>query len=128
MRIYVAASQHDWQRARDAMASLRTFGHTITHDWTGEVEHHAAIAPREDELRLYAEQDFEGVRSCDAILALTPPWKSWGCGLWTELGIALAMGKLCIVTGPRCDANIFARLCTRVGTDLEGLAILEGMT
>ncbi len=124
MRVYVAASQHDWQRARDVMDACTRAGHTVSHDWTCEVEDHLTRPATEGELYRYATVDKRGVGRADVLLALTPERADWGCALWTELGFALARHMRCIVTGPRRDANIFSRLCERYETDAEGLDAL----
>ena len=124
MRVYVAASQHDWLRARRVMRDLEAAGLTVSHDWTIQVEEHLGQDPDEDTKRWCAEMDYQGVRDADALLVLTPLWKQWGAGLWTELGIALAMGKLIVVTGPRRDSNIFTQLAVRVSSDQDGIMTL----
>ncbi len=107
------------------MGLLRAEGVEISHDWTREVVAHQDRPASDEELRCYATLDYDGVAEADVLLALTPPYKDWGCALWTELGIALAMGKMCLVTGPLRDRNIFAHLCFRYETDDEAIAVLR---
>lgn len=121
MRIYVAGSQHDWPRARHVMDELTRRGHVISHDWTCEVEDHATTPATPEELIHYAKLDLAGVQTAHIVLCLTPERKDWGRGLWTEMGIGLALNKRVIVTGPGRDWNIFASLCERYSTDEEGI-------
>ncbi len=120
-RVYVAASQHEYQRARKAMFELRFAGCTVSHDWTLEVEAHRFIKPSEDQLFEYALSDYRGVAECDVLLVLTPEREDWGKGMWTELGIALDRFKRCIVTGPGRDSNVFTRMAERYETDQDGV-------
>lgn len=120
-KVYVAASQHDYLRARYAMSELKLAGFTITHDWTVEVEEHRDRPGSDDELYEAAQLDFRGVVDCDVLLVLTPVRQDWGCAMWTELGIALDRLKRCIITGPQRDRNIFARFGERYEYDRDGI-------
>jgi hypothetical protein len=121
VNVYVASSQHEHARAQAVMARARAAGCTVTHDWTVEV----TTTPATTDAERYdaACADHMGVVDADAIIVLGPERKDWGCAMWTELGIALAMGKLCIVVGG--ERNIFSHLCIRALNDDVALQILE---
>jgi hypothetical protein len=123
-RVYVAAAQEDWPRARAAMHVLRAAGCIITADWTDEVESHVGAPATTAQLREYGRRDRDGVRSAHIVLCLTPDSKDKGCGLYGELAIGVDRGKRVIVTGPNRDRSIFAHLeeAERYETDLEGVA------
>lgn len=126
VKVYVAASQHEYQRARKAMFELRFAGCEITHDWTVEVGDFPATT--DDDRYEAARADFIGVVQADVILLLTPDRPDWGCAMYTELGIGLALDRRCIIVGPQRDRNIFAYLCERYETDQDGIdAIVEAM-
>jgi hypothetical protein len=125
-RVYVAASQHEYKRARAAMFELRFAGCTITHDWTLEVEAHRYIEPSEVELQRYALADYRGVVDCDVLLVLTPERPDWGKGMHTELGIALDRHRRIVVTGPGRCSNVFMYLCERYATDQDGIDAIVG--
>jgi hypothetical protein len=126
LRVYVAASQHEYKRARAAMFELRFAGCTISHDWTLEVGNYPATS--DDQKHEAAIADYRGVVECDVLLVLTPEREDWGCAMYTELGIALDRFKRCIIVGPQRERNIFAYLCERYVTDQDGIdAIVEEM-
>lgn len=124
--VYVAAAQEDYKRARAAMTLLRYLGCNITHDWTREVEEHADAPATPVELARYACLDREGVTAAEVVLVLSPNTKDKGCGVWAELGIAVAQAKRVVITGPLRDRCIFGAFATKYETDLEGvLALVE---
>jgi nucleoside 2-deoxyribosyltransferase len=111
VRIYVAGgSDERIEVARHAIDMLIKNGFTVTHDWT-RCEGYDRIHT-DDERRAWAGLDVEGVRSADVVWAMAPAEKSEGTA--TEIGIALALGKLLIVSGPRARGNIFATLAAQI--------------
>lgn len=125
-RVYVAAAMEDFERARAAMALLRLLGCEVTHDWTDDVEAHQATPPTREELIRYALLDRTGVEDAHVLLVLTPETKDKGCGMWAELGMAIAQAKRIVITGPLRDRCIFGAFAHKHASDLEGvLAVVE---
>jgi hypothetical protein len=127
MRVYVATNFARATLARAVMTTLEQDGHVITHDWTGE----NAAGKSGDELARYLQrcaiQDFSGVRRCQVLVVLNHPQ---GRGMFVEVGIALALGKIVLVVGPSMAECIFYAMaqCIHVETvaDIAGaLAALE---
>jgi hypothetical protein len=89
MKVYIAGSSREIERARSAMAAVRVMGHIITHDWTADLD---AVGRPDHELsreecQPYAIRDLEAVASAEVFLFLHPVTESTGA--WTELGYAL---------------------------------------
>lgn len=107
MKIYVAAASKELERAKNVMCKLRGFGHTITHDWTVEVEKYKNEIPSDDILTQCAENDYQGVFSATALVLLSPEIQNITIGAWTELGVALALHKTIFISG-NADKCIFS--------------------
>jgi nucleoside 2-deoxyribosyltransferase len=126
MRVYVASAYEDFARARAVMAALRERGIDISHDWTTNVDAYPTDdAPAELKAQ-HAREDLDGVLTADAVLVLTNDDKAKGCGMWIELGAALALGKYAVITGGQRRRSIFAEL-TRVHvveSDAVGVSVL----
>lgn len=121
-RIYVASACEDMQRARSVMTALRARGHEITFDWTPHVE---AFGSGGGPRRQNAERDLDGVRRAEVVLVLAPAEKHVGCGMWIELGAALALAKRAVITGVLRDRTIFSDLAeARFATDEEAIEYL----
>lgn len=100
MRVYVAASSKQLDRARAAMAQLRAAGHTVTHDWPTIIEARGTANPldaTDDERWDWAIDDLEGVKAADVLWFLVPAEE--GAGAFVELGYALAIKKPVICSG-----------------------------
>lgn len=76
MKIYVAASSRDLNRARTVMRALEAAGHTIALDWTLTMDEAAANGWKTDRdvpddfaIRC-AERDLEAIYTADAFLLL----------------------------------------------------------
>jgi nucleoside 2-deoxyribosyltransferase len=77
------------------MNQLREQGHTITFDWTKQVEqvgpsHQNELAKDKTFLRECAKSDINGVRECDWFVAIGHPE---ACGTLIEMGVAIAEKK-----------------------------------
>jgi hypothetical protein len=110
MKIYVASKFENTKRVKELYSLLQVAGHEITHDWTGENAEGMTSKRRYDYLRSCAEKDFYGVLRADAIVLIN---HERGCGMFTELGIALASNKIVIVVDGFHDdkpLNIFFHL------------------
>lgn len=96
---------------REVIADLVARGVTITYDWTYEPGwDDPSLA---DPLRC-ARVDMAAVRACDVLWYIAPADKSEGSS--TELGIALALGKIVVVSGPHALAlgRVFPALGTHI--------------
>lgn len=89
------------------MEKLKAVGHEITHDWTVHEDGDRKGEELLEFFRKCAYEDFEGVANCDMVLLLN---HEHGKGMFTEMGIALALGKPVIVTDVNKANNIFFRL------------------
>ena len=122
LRVYVAGASKELDRCRGAMKMIERAGGVITLDWVAAIEAEGlANEGLDNEKRQrYARADFEGVGSADLIWLLASPLASTGS--WTELGIALALGKTIVVSGPARERSIFCSLATfETDHDLEAL-------
>lgn len=107
MKIYVAGKFEEGARVREVHQMLKDMGHEITHDWTREDASGYQGAEREAYFRRCAEKDFEGVKDCDLILVLNHDRLFGGA---TEMGLALAWGRVVYVVEPAIRDNIFYHL------------------
>lgn len=109
MRVYVASKFTNQDEVREAFRLLHKLGHEITHNWTTE----SYEGKSDDELEHYrlecALGDVRGVQDADAVLVIN---HANGQGMWTELGMAIAWGKMVFFAYPdRTPArNIFTYL------------------
>lgn len=100
MKVYVAASSLQLDRAQAAMEWLRAAGHEVTHDWPAIIAARGGANPddaTQDDRWDWAIDDLAGVKSAD-VLWLLVPYKE-GAGAFVELGYALAIGKPVICSG-----------------------------
>lgn len=134
LRVYIAASSREMDRARAAMFALRAWGCEITEDWVAAIE--AAGAANEglsdEDRRRYAGADLRGVADADVFWLLAPETPSAGC--WVEMGYALShttwgqSPARIIVSGPGRARCIFAALAdVEVDTDAAGLEAVLAM-
>ena len=114
MKIYVAGSSAELDRASNAMAFVRGRGHEITHDWVADIQRERIEGGREDhelgphEQMAFARADLQGVTAADLLWLLVPDTTSTGA--WVELGWALARSKKIIASGKHAAGNIFCSL------------------
>ncbi|MHB1681287.1 MAG: group-specific protein [Bacilli bacterium] len=96
MKLYLASGLENRNRVQKWRDALTDFGHTITYDWTahGRVQGPQLSDVAWNELHI-------GVQEADVVIVLLPG----GMGTHTELGAALAWGKVVIVCAP--DAGCF---------------------
>ena len=88
MKVYVAASSKEIDRAERVIAALRKAGVVVTHDWPAEMRKHPADHELDDDVLLpELERDLQkGVRPADLVLVLAPQQPTQGA--WVELGAA----------------------------------------
>lgn len=116
MKIYVASSFVNKDAVRSAISILESAGHSITHDWTVHDDGGRTGEELVAFLKQCAQQDFDGVVNADAILVLN---HELGRGMFTEMGIAQALGKPIAVCDVDRANNIFfhmpgVRVCDSV--------------
>lgn len=124
MRAYVAAPYSEYRMAREVMALLRAGGVAITHDWTLGAED---LGKESDlpswERREAAREDLDGVGRADFVVLLTVQDKSLGCGMWVEMGYALACRNVVVLVGPQRARTVFCELAdVSVETAAEAVA------
>jgi hypothetical protein len=86
MRVYVAGKTEDIPRVRNVQALVRHTGHTLTYDWTHDVEEHGANISTSQRVREEcALKDAKGVYACALLIAVGSPHYMngtlWECGM-----------------------------------------------
>ena len=109
MKFYLAGASKEVDRAKAVMNGLRALGHTITHDWTEEVEKYKDTIPSDEILSKCALQDFRGVCDADRFILLVPENQNATIGAYVELGMAIAFHIPVYISGVS-DRNIFSYL------------------
>jgi len=107
MKVYLAASSHNLDEARWAMAQLRQRGIEVALDWTDSAERDLdTFGVSDDERRDEAHADLDAVLASDAVWVLTSGHPT--SGMWCEMGAAMARGIPVVVSGPDREACIFS--------------------
>lgn len=105
MKVYVSARFEQADEVRLIQEKLKRASFEIAYDWTQQKDVKEAQL---DQLgrQAYAMADFRGVQECDALILFHTV--SGGQTKFVELGLALALGKKCIVVaGPGVKDCIF---------------------
>lgn len=107
MKIYIAARFSKRPEANQLAHLLQSFGHTITSRWVKPDSDHVtptglSVQAADKERQRFAQEDLEDVIACDWCISLMeePRSNSRG-GRHVEFGIALGLGKLLTIIGPR---------------------------
>jgi len=90
MKFYIAAPFNQREEVKEIYNRLKSLGHEITTDWTN----HKYIKPyntNQQLARAYAQEDLEGVLSCDVFVLLSDGESQ---GRNTELGMAIALHRV----------------------------------
>ena len=125
MKIYCAGKWKEREKVKSIMDMFEARGHTITCDWTKH------IAPEnidkdhdwaQNGHKTYAEEDLEGVRNCDVLVAYIPDPDICYKGAWVEVGIALGLDKKVIIIG-KGIATVFLGLPNIVVVDYKEEAL-----
>lgn len=124
MKAYVATKFEEASLAKSTMRALEALGHTVTHDWTNENADGLSGDALTAYLRGCAERDVKGVVDCDVFVLLNHPN---GKGMFTELGIAIALKKRIIVVQRGLSSNIFLFLseCECASTIAEAIDMVN---
>lgn len=127
MRIYIAGSSREIERAERAIKAVRELGHTITVDWPAAMRAEAANGKGDhaltpEEQKRYAEADLDGVAGADLVWLLIPDRENPSVGAWFEAGYALAIARYhepstAIVASGVVGGYIFARVLDRLFED-----------
>lgn len=116
MRIYVAGRTTELEKVREVQDGLRERGHRITHDWTRAAPETALraggvgaayLAVPEADKRRYAEDDLQGVRSADLVVAVAG--QGWA-GTYIEIGCALSRWIPVVILGTPERESVFWHL------------------
>ena len=120
--IYVASATEQLVLVEHYVDRLRAAGFLITYEWTKDVREGGFkpdVELSEVQRRYAAKMDSHGVKTAGMVWVVTPPTKSQGCGMWIEMGMALALGKRVIISGPLARRSVFAELAEAVFDDHE---------
>lgn len=115
MRVYFAGRYSRYPEFRAYRDELVSLGHEVTSRW---IDLHGATLPTSippDRLNAepgacarYAVTDVEDVRRSDVVVSFTDERGGGKGGRHVEFGIALGLGKLLVIVGPR--ENVFHTL------------------
>lgn len=111
--VYVASATEQYALVEHFVDRLRAAGIDISYEWTPDYKAGGfkADAKLSDLHRRYiAKMDSQGVREADLVWVVTPELKEHGCGMWVEMGIAVALSKRIVVSGPLCRRTVFSEL------------------
>ena len=112
MKVYLAASTLDMDRARTWYARLRLAGIEIVSTWIATVEKVGSGNPADathEQRRDWSAKDLAEVRSADVLWILVPAKSVQTRGIWAELGTAWAH-DVTIVTSGETLQSIFCAL------------------
>lgn len=121
LRVYVAGSSAELERARWAMSALDGYSIEVTHDWVSSVEEVGSANPAEatdDERLAWADDDLSGVYQADVLWLLMP--KQGSIGAYVELGLAIALGMPIVISGDH-ERSIFTVFGERFEQDADAL-------
>ena len=121
--LYVATAFGNRAEAKELMERLRTEGHTISHDWTGENVNPAwSLGIQSQYLQACGAADFRGVVEADAVILINHP----ECrDAMTEFGIALGRGIPVFVLHPDVKLSVFFHRAAAIGDVVDLFMWLE---
>lgn len=146
MKIYVAGKWSERVQVKKVMDMFESRGHTITCDWTRHIAPERITKAHGEGLftkgydwsknedwaqnghKTYAEEDLEGVRACEVLIACMWDSEIFYKGAWIEIGIALGLDKKVIIIG-KDITTVFLGLhnVTVVQFKEEALTIIDRM-
>jgi len=121
-RIYVASAVEQLVLVEHYVARLKEAFFEVTYEWTNDVRENgfrADVDLTPVVRRFIARMDARGVEDADTVWVLTPAHKHQGCGMWVELGLALAQKKRVVLSGPLCRRTVFSELAEACFEDHE---------
>ena len=103
MKFYIASRLKNYKAVQQLSGKLKSAGWVHTHDWTADIFTEELSI---DILKDIGEKEYDGVKSADVVIVLTPQ----GGGTHTELGMAIALNKKVVIchdedTYFKCDSN-----------------------
>lgn len=114
MKIYISGPFDNKGYVRLFMEELRKRGHEITFDWTAV----PTIDKNNYEYNNNAKAAFDGISQCDTLIAVFNNPKYMGRGIFTEIGIALGMGKKVIIYNQENMVNLTFLNSDRIETNI----------
>lgn len=113
MKIYLASNYTRRLEMVERGRELEAAGHTITSSWIDghhdvpgrEIDNGVSYTAEDQEIRGWALEDVADLNKADCIIHFTGESGRARGGRHTEFGMALSVGKRCIVVGPR--ENVF---------------------
>lgn len=114
MKVYVAGSSAEMERAKSASIWLMNHGFAVVSTWIQSIEcnQNGIPNPRNAftaQRRTWSEVDLEEVRSADLIWFLVPGPKYTTRGAWLEAGFSIALDKVIVFSGDT-KSSIFCAL------------------
>lgn len=104
-KIYVAGKWSDRKSIGDKINILEKMSYTITHNWTLVETPQFGRTP--EMRRLFADLDVNGVKDASLLIVdMTDPDYAYR-GTWTEIGIALGLGKEIWIISKKPSTNVF---------------------
>jgi hypothetical protein len=110
LRVYVAGSSRDLERAERVIVELRAIpGVEVPVDWPANMRRHGPDSGLsvEDRVR-FAEEDAAGAYFADAFVLLRPTEDTPSVGAWVELGISIGAAFARLRSGNRAPFGIVA--------------------
>jgi hypothetical protein len=124
MKIYLAASSAEIERARTWHARLTIAGINVVSTWISVIDKVGATNPTDatvEQRREWSALDLDEVRSADVLWFLVPPRAVPTRGAWIEVGTAYNANKLLVFSG-ETSQSIFCALGMECATDDEAFA------
>ncbi len=137
MKIYIAASAAEIERARAMRRELLALGFDVVSTWIENVDKVGASNPRDatrEQRSTWAKQDLMEVMSAEVIWFLVPDVKAPTRGGWVELGfaygitrfrLALEQPPIEMIFSGDTKQSIFTALGIEIETDEQALAFLR---
>ena len=124
LRVYVAGSSAETERAVRCMNWLRDHGIVVTSSWPEVIATVGIANPRNaprDDRATWTQTDLAEVQTADVLWLLAPNTPTRGA--WIEYGFALAVGRMVVASGDT-KQTIFTAIGDEYGTDAEALEAL----
>jgi nucleoside 2-deoxyribosyltransferase len=110
VKVYVAGSSAELERAQRWIDALRAEGWTVTSDWPAVIASVGDANPRDASVadrRMWSHDDLRGVDNADVVWLLAPKVGT-ARGAYFELGYAMACGKHIISSGDTLQSIFLA--------------------
>jgi hypothetical protein len=127
IRVYVAGSSLEMDRARRAVERLYEAGCLVTSTWINVIASVGSANPTDvshERRRSWSVVDLAEVTLADVLWFLVPPTTVQTRGAWVELGHAYASGKQIVCSGDSTAQSIFTALGAEFATDDEAFSFV----